>query len=446
VNPTLLLFLGSLALRVLAVLVIGEYRNPNVWESGRIAAALVAGHGFAFDWRAMFGAPVEPLAASTWWPPAYPAFLAACHVVAPGAPYLAASLAQAALSALVPLLLLAMGRRLFGARAGWIAAVLAAVHPPLVGFAALIQTALLEIVLTAAALWLALRAQDAARPQEPMQAPGSLREQEPPRVRERPRMPAGGPRAARDAFAAGVATAAAGLTRPPALALLAVAPFAWRASGAPARAAARRWAAMLAGAAILLAPWVARNRAVRGEWVLVSSNGGWNLYVGNNPAGTADRADLAGSVPPAFRDTLMTMNEVEGDRFLRRRALDFIRAHPAETARRVTERARNLLWFNETFGTSSGYSRVLRGTTRAVYQTSWALLLPAALAGMILTRRDARRHVLLYGAIAANAAVILATFFVNRYRAPIEPILILFAAAAIDRALAALARRVADPD
>lgn len=47
---------------------------------------------------------------------------------------------------------------------------------------------------------------------------------------------------------------------------------------------------------------------------------------------------------------------------------------------------------------------------------------------------------LLYGTIAANAAVILATFFVNRYRAPIEPILILFAGAAIDRGLALASR------
>jgi peptidoglycan/LPS O-acetylase OafA/YrhL len=64
---------------------------------------------------------------------------------------------------------------------------------------------------------------------------------------------------------------------------------------------------------------------------------------------------------------------------------------------------------------------------------TWALLLGAAVAGMALTRRAWRRLVLLYGAIAANAAVILATFFVNRYRAPIEPILILFAAAAVAR-------------
>jgi hypothetical protein len=237
------------------------------------------------------------------------------------------------------------------------------------------------------------------------------------------------------------------LTRPPALALLAIAPVAWfAASGAasatsplPARtvvrSVARRWAAMVAGAALLLVPWLVRNHSVRGEWILVSSNGGWNLYVGNNPAGTADRADLARAVPPSLRDTLMTMNEVEGDRYLRGLAAQYVREHPGETATRVLARAKNLLWFNEAFGRSSGNSGLVRRATRAIYPAAWATILALGVAGMIITRRDARRHVLFYGMIAANALVILATFFVNRYRAPIEPILIVFAGAAIDRLL-----------
>ncbi len=415
----LFLVVASFALRVAAVFVIGEYRHPNVWESGRIAEALVAGRGFAFDWRAMLAtAPPEPDVASTWWPPAYPAFLAVCHVVAPGAPYLLASLAQAALSALLPALLFLMGRRLFGERAAWIAAFVAAVHPPFLGFSTLIQTALFEIFWTTLALWLAMRAGESASPTPSAPTPGRT---------------AAVSRAPRDAFLAGIAVAVAGLTRPPALALLAIAPAAWRAAGLPARDTLRRAGALLLGAAILLAPWAARNHRVRGEWVLVSSNGGWNLFVGNNPAGTADRADLARAIPPDLRDRLLTMNEVEGDRYLRGLALEYIREHPGETARRVLARARNLVWFNEAFGRTSGYSSIVQRFTRAVYQASWAILLPLAIAGMIVARRDWRRHLLLYGAIAANAAAILATFFVNRYRAPIEPILILFAAAGVAR-------------
>jgi len=427
-NRLIILFAIALGLRVLAVFAIREYERPNVWESGVIAKALVEGRGFAFDWRAMLGAPPEPDRASTWWPPLYPILLAACRLAVPGAPYLAANLAQAALSAFIPLLLFGIGRRLFEERAGWIAAIAATIHPPLLGFAALIQTAILEIFCTTLAIYAFVRAGDGAA------AGGGARDALAAR---------GAAGDARIAALGGAAAALAALTRPPALALLPLAPLAWRAQGIPSRRAATLAIAALAGAAALLGPWVARNHHVRGEWVLISSNGGWNLFLGNNPAGTADKADVGRAVGPELRAQLQSMNEVEGDRFLRRLAMEYIAAHPVETARRVLARARNLLWFNPEFGVSSGYSSALARWTRPVYMVAWAALVALAAAGMILTRRDARRHLLLYGAVAANAAVILATFFVNRYRAPIEPVLILFAAAALARWLPARAARAA---
>jgi 4-amino-4-deoxy-L-arabinose transferase-like glycosyltransferase len=420
----LILTILALALRLAAVFAIREYERPNVWESGVIARALVEGRGFAFDWRAMLGPAVEPDRASTWWPPLYPLFLASCHVIAPGAPYLAANLAQAALSALVPLFLFVIGRRLFGEREGWIAGVLAAVHPPLLGFSALIQTAILEIFCTTLAILLFViasgwRPSDAPRRARDGDAMGALDEN--------------GARGLAFAAMGGAATALAALTRPPALALLAIAPVAWQLGGHTLRRTALLSLAALLGVAALIAPWTARNHRVRGEWVLISSNGGWNLFLGNNPEGTADRADVGRAVPPELRQRLLGMNEVEGDSFLRALAIDYIRENPGAAARRVLARARNLIWFNPEFGSSSGYSSALARWTRPVYMLTWALLLGAAVAGMALTRRAWRRLVLLYGAIAANAAVILATFFVNRYRAPIEPILILFAAAAVAR-------------
>ncbi|MFN0151941.1 MAG: ArnT family glycosyltransferase [bacterium] len=415
-NRLIILFAIALALRLFAVFAIREYERPNIWESGVIAKALVERRGFAFDWRAMLGATPEPASASTWWPPLYPLVLAACHIAAPSAPYLAANLMQAAMSALIPLLLFGIGRRLFSERAGWIAAVAATVHPPLLGFAALIQTAILEIFCTTLAIYAFVRAGE-------MRGDGS-------ETSAAQRNASG---SARAALLAGVAVALAALTRPPALALLAIAPVSWLAQRIAPRRVAVLTLAALAGAAALLAPWAARNHHVRGEWVLISSNGGWNLFLGNNPAGTADKADVNRAVGPELRAHLQTMNEVEGDRFLRALAINYIAAHPAETARRVLARARNLLWFNPEFGASSGYSSALARWTRPIYMLSWGVLVALAAAGMILTRGDARRQLLLYGAIAANAAVILSTFFVNRYRAPIEPILILFAAGAVAR-------------
>lgn len=418
----LLLFLCSLLLRLAAVLQIGEYRRPNVWESGMIADALVAGRGFAFNWHlGQLSSRAEPATASTWYPPVYPLFLAACHIVSPRYRYLIASLVQAALSAGLPVLILLMGRRLFGHRAGWLGALVAAVHPPFLGFPALIQTALFDIFWTTAGLFFALRA---SAVHDGQGAAG-----------------AGESHPSRDAFFAGISIAMAGLTRGPALALLGFAPVAWASARVPLRRVLRQTGVLLLGAALLVGPWTARNYHLRGAWVFSNSKWGWNLYIGNNPAGTADVPDLRRAVPPELASHLMTMNEVEGDRYLRRLALEYIRTHPRETALRVLARARNLVWFNKDFGVSSGYSSFFGRGTRFAYKLTWALLLPLGIVGMVLARRAWRSHVLLYGTIAANAVVILATAFTNRYRAPIEPVLILFAGLALDRGVGLLSRR-----
>ncbi|MFH1679069.1 MAG: hypothetical protein ABIH26_00315, partial [Candidatus Eisenbacteria bacterium] len=409
-----LLFLIAFALRVAAVLAIREYERPNTWESGLVADALIEGRGFALDWRAMLGKAPEPDAASTWWSPAYPVLLAGCRIAAPRAPYLLASIVQALLLAAVPVLLLHMGSTLFGPRAGWIAAVLAGIHPPLLGYAALIQTAALEIFSLTLALTLATRV-----------------------LREAPvggsspvRTGSGG----RDAFFAGLSLAVASLTRGPALALLVLAPIAWLAAGVSARRALALAGLLLLGAFLLVGPWAARNYHVRGSFVLISSKGGWNLFRGNNPSNTPGAPfDNKRAIQPSLRAELMEMNEVEGDRRLRRLAVDYVRSHPKEAFLNVLGRVKYVVWFNEGFGRRSGYSSVLRRLTRPIYMTAWPLLLSFGALGIVRTRKSWRRLLLHYGTIATIAGVILLTYFENRYRAPLEPILILFAGAALAR-------------
>jgi lipopolysaccharide export LptBFGC system permease protein LptF len=127
----------------------------------------------------------------------------------------------------------------------------------------------------------------------------------------------------------------------------------------------------------------------------------------------------------------MEMNEVESDRYLRSLALKYMREHPRETIRNMGRRARDLVWFNEDFGKRSGFSSTLRRITRPVYMVAWPFLLLFAAYGVVRTRRAWRRLISFYGMIAAISAVILLTFFQNRFRAPLEPVLLLFAGAAL---------------
>jgi 4-amino-4-deoxy-L-arabinose transferase-like glycosyltransferase len=87
---------------------------------------------------------------------------------------------------------------------------------------------------------------------------------------------------------------------------------------------------VLAGVFILaaLAPiaiWTGRNARVFSEPFFISTNGGYNLFMGNNPQanGIFDMYDRQ------YEQQLSSLDEVEKDRFLAARALEWITGHPA---------------------------------------------------------------------------------------------------------------------
>src|SRR5205807_336600 len=76
----------------------------------------------------------------------------------------------------------------------------------------------------------------------------------------------------------------------------------------------------------------------------------------------------------------------------------------------------------------------------------FGVLVPLALIGLVATRRDWRRLWVFYAVIAAYASSVVVFYVFARYRFPLAPMLMLFAAAGIGKGLKALAaRRRASP-
>ena len=91
-------------------------------------------------------------------------------------------------------------------------------------------------------------------------------------------------------------------------------PLAWRGSGSPERASGlRRTALLLLGLALPLAPVAARNAALGGGFLPTTSQGGVNLWIGNNP--TAD-----GTYRPLVPGKQIPSYEREGARILAEQA------------------------------------------------------------------------------------------------------------------------------
>ena len=100
-----------------------------------------------------------------------------------------------------------------------------------------------------------------------------------------------------------------------------------------------RAAALVAGLVISLAPVAVRNYAVAGDLALVSSHGGLNFFIGNNPRADGTYRPVEGITPSiegqaqdmrrvAAQGTGRPQSDTEASRWFRDRAAAWIEAHP----------------------------------------------------------------------------------------------------------------------
>lgn len=194
-----------------------------------------------------------------------------------------------------------------------------------------------------------------------------------------------------------------------------------------------------------LVPWAARNKAAMGEWIFFTTHGGSTFYQGNN-AKVIEIPQYRGGVAPLYmlpgRDELAVMSEVERDRaswVLGKRFLSENKRHIPRLlwwkfqrfwrfeSDRGMSGVRSGWWFDN----SSGLGRL--ATAIDVGFVYAALVIPLFVAGLFLTRGRWRGLVFLYGVLLIHALVPLVFHGSLRMRIPIEPIMAMFAAAAILR-------------
>ncbi len=256
--------------------------------------------------------------------PLYPALLAGTLWLAGRDPWTdprgldAARLAQVALSALCTWLVYRLGRELFDARAGLAAAAIFAFEPTFVAYTQLLWSETLLALPMAAALCSLVRG-----------------------VR--------GDRKLATALA-GAAFGIAALTRAVVLTLLPLVALWILAVGVrPRRTALRHAAALALGAALVVAPWTARNALVYGSVVPISPFSGTVLIFGAS-------ADPLGEFARALAGAPRGANRADLDRIYWEHGLGLVRRDPAAYARRAVAVNLPSLW-----GPGSGAIVYLRG-------------------------------------------------------------------------------------
>lgn len=254
--------------------------------------------------------------------PGFPAVLA-IPVALCGPSLLMARLFLAGMGTLACGLVYGLGRQMFDARVGLVAAGLAAISPVLIVFS---ETILSETAFAVTLLWSLWAGQNLYRRLTVFEAkPNTILPGHPTNP-----VPSGDQTSLvfRDAVHTGVAIAAGVMMRPswilaaPVVAVLLM------------LTVTARWRAALAGAVIIgamvlaLLPWGIRNQQVTGHFTLTTFWMGPSLYDGLNPDATGDS-----NMTFYDQDNLMrTMGEFEVDQHYRQAARKFVIEHPQRTA------------------------------------------------------------------------------------------------------------------
>jgi tetratricopeptide (TPR) repeat protein len=348
--------------------------------------------------------------------PLYPYFLGLIYTIAGTAP-LVVRVCQAVVGSLACVLLGFAALRFFSRPAGIAAGLMLALYAPAIFFDALIQKSVLDVFFVC--LMVALLGALVVHP-------------------------------AKRSLWLGLGLAAGGLTltRENAVVLAAVIVL-WALARGP-RPPVRRVAhagAFLLGVTIVIAPVAARNAYVGGELHLTTSQFGPNLFIGNNPGADGTYMALrAGRGAPEYerqdatelaeRASGRPLTPGEVSDYWTRRALAFVREQPAAWLRLMARKIA-LVWnATEMLDTESQAShaewsaplRLLGGITH------FGVLVPLAFFGVCVTWPQRERLWILYALLIAYAASVVLFYVFARYRYPLVPLLIVFAAGGITTA------------
>ena len=344
--------------------------------------------------------------------PLYPYFLAVIFKLA-GHDLFAVRVTQAVIGTLSCVLLGLAGRRFFNHRVGLIAAALLAVYPPAIFFDGLIQKSSLDLFLMTLLLVLLVA------------------------VHRRPNW--------KTLIAVGIVIGLFTLNRENARVLFPIITIWLLTCFRQTRLRDRIvWALMLtAGVLLVLLPVGFRNYHVGGEFLISTSQLGPNLYIGNHAGAEGSYEPLApdhGNAAFERSDAIRLAEEAmarklspgEVSDYWVKRSLEYIRAQPWDWLWLMGRKLLLTFSAREVVDTESieAYSEY-SSTLQMLFWMSFGVILPLGVFGIWLTREKWRELLILYAMLLGLALSVAVFYVVARYRFPMVPIVILFAAAAL---------------
>lgn len=185
---------------------------------------------------------------------------------------------------------------------------------------------------------------------------------------------------------------------------------------------------------LIVLPWTIRNYMVFDRFVFIKSHLGFNFWLGNNPYATGtekltnkDSTDY--KLPDEEYDYLMNLNESERDRLFLSKALTFIKENPEKVIRLFLKKFKSFWWIIE--NKKAGFTDDNKVKAMKI---TYGIPFLLALLGMLLSYNRIKYCSLIWLFLLSLSFIYSLTIVaVYRYRLPVEPYLLLFAAVTISK-------------
>jgi 4-amino-4-deoxy-L-arabinose transferase-like glycosyltransferase len=172
---------------------------------------------------------------------------------------------------------------------------------------------------------------------------------------------------------------------------------------------------------LVIAPWTIRNYIVTDHFVLMSTNGGFTFWDGNNDRSFTDPEFMGGGdsdiiKAPEFGDIWNINDPFKREQKAYSVALDAIRRHINELPKLEAMKLYRLV--SPFYDTPNRIFNIVGGS-------SWAILFPFSVVGILSAARD-RRYIPMHTLVLMTIIVSLVWFGSYRYREAIGPFLVLY--------------------
>jgi dolichyl-phosphate-mannose-protein mannosyltransferase len=384
----------------------------------RVAYVLITGSGdhlvgdeLEYDIEAKFGVaghflwsttPYGIAHASTWKAPGYPAFLTVLYDIFGSHPNRALAVQNVLLPPFTIGLTWLLARRLFGITAGVLAALIVAVYPNTWQYDVLLYSEPLATTLTVGFLLAILPVKNVTW---------------------------------RRALLVGLLFGVLLLVRPSSVMLIAPLAVCWWWLGGL-RTGTLRLLTTIGVAVVVVAPWSIRNATLAGPWVPLSLQSAAAYGVFNDESANDPNLPWAWRAVPTGDAQLFKVRRTDGAlyRELNHRAFDYVKDHPSSVPKAFFYNGILRLWDVRPPGQAldetpfEGRKRTVTAIGLAIY---WILAALAVVGLVSLWRSGGRRLVVACAALAVAASVVYTTDSGTRYRAPLEPLIVVLAVSTV---------------